>query len=185
MQIPSFTLFVGPMFGGKTTKLLTEIDRLKYQKKNVCLFKPMIDDRYDASNVVSHVGLKHDAIPVKCGDDIIKDLLNKSDNVDVIAVDEAFMIQGCADALKYLFSLGKSIIVASIDLNASCKPLVEITSMMPYATSITKCPAVCVECGNDAYYTYRSIDDDAEILIGGAELYEAVCFNHHPSIAAL
>ncbi len=52
--------------------------------------------------------------------------------------------------------------------------------MLPWATHIEKCPAVCPVCGKDAYYTYKKNDDGVEIAIGGAELYEPRCFDHHP-----
>ena len=54
--------------------------------------------------------------------------------------------------------------------------------MLPCATCIEKCAAVCVTCGEDAYYTHRKIADLAEIAVGGAELYEPRCWNHHGSI---
>ena len=52
--------------------------------------------------------------------------------------------------------------------------------MLPWATKIEKCPAVCPVCGRDAYYTYKKNDDGEEIAVGGAELYEPRCFEHHP-----
>ena len=39
-----FVMFVGPMFGGKTTKLLSAIDRYKYQGRKILAFKPNVDD---------------------------------------------------------------------------------------------------------------------------------------------
>ncbi len=185
MQIPSYTMFVGPMFGGKTTRLLSEIDRLKFKKKEVRLFKPIIDDRYDDDSIVSHSGMKHNATTIESGVEIMQSMLDDVDDVDVIAVDEAFMIPGCAEALQYMFSLGKSIIVSSLDLSASCKAFKEIELMMPFATKIIKCPAVCVECGNDAFYTdfIEKLDshmcNGTEIIVGGDDTYRAVCYNHH------
>ncbi len=179
MQTHSFKMFVGPMFGGKTTKLLAEIDRLKYKKKNVCLFKPMIDNRYDENAIVSHNGIKHNAISVATGDDILKIVLDVENSLDVIAVDEAFMINDCADALVYMFKRRKSILVSSLDLSASYAPFHEITKMMPYATKIVKCPAICHECEEDAYYTECCIQKNEEILVGGGDIYRPVCFKHY------
>ena len=59
MQVnPRFEIFTGPMFGGKTTRLLSALERYAYQNKNILLFKPSIDTRYSKDSVVTHSGLK-------------------------------------------------------------------------------------------------------------------------------
>ena len=44
----------GSMFAGKTEELIRRITRIKYAKKDIIVFKPSIDDRYDKTDVVSH-----------------------------------------------------------------------------------------------------------------------------------
>ena len=41
----------GPMFAGKTEELLRRVKRLEYAKKNIVVFKPLMDDRYSESEV--------------------------------------------------------------------------------------------------------------------------------------
>jgi len=62
------------------------------------------------------------------------------------------------------------------------KPFREVEMMLPWATRVEKCAAVCTECGRDAYYTHRKETAEDEILVGGAELYEPRCFRHHAAI---
>ena len=47
---PFFNVYIGPMFGAKTTRLLADIDRLKYKGRKVIAFKPNIDKRYTEDN---------------------------------------------------------------------------------------------------------------------------------------
>ena len=35
---PEFVIFTGPMFGGKTTKLLSAIERYKYQNREIYVY---------------------------------------------------------------------------------------------------------------------------------------------------
>ena len=42
------------MYAGKTEELLRRIKRIEYAKKDVVVFKPIIDDRYSKDEVVSH-----------------------------------------------------------------------------------------------------------------------------------
>lgn len=185
MKMAEFTVFCGPMFSSKTSMLLMSLERYKHQKKSIIAFKPLIDTRYnssvnDANEIISHGGWRHKATPVIDGDD----LFNKSaeQKVDVIAVDEAFMIPGCADALVVLYRSGINILVSSIDLSSSCKPFKEVEKMMSWATRVKKCCAVCTMCGADAHYTLKLSKNDVEIEVGGATLYESRCANCHGEV---
>ena len=44
----------GSMFAGKTEELIRRANRLDYAKKKYLVFKPTIDDRYSATEIVSH-----------------------------------------------------------------------------------------------------------------------------------
>jgi len=186
-RIPEFIILTGPMFGSKTTRMLALIDRYKHMKKSVVAFKPVMDDRYNMSmddrygmsKIVTHNGGTCDAFNVASGKEMIMVLATIDTSVDIVAVDEAFMIDGVADALIDIFRLGKTVIVSSIDLSSNCRPFPEMVKMFPWATSIQKCSAVCTVCNNDAYYTMKKTQGDDEISVGGSEMYEPRCWFHH------
>lgn len=177
---PTFNLYVGPMFSGKTSMLLLSLEKHKHQGKKCIVFKPKIDDRYSATNVVSHGGAQASSVAVASGADVLKYLSDLDSQPQVVAVDEAFMIPGIADALIYLYRLGMTILVSTLEISAACKPFNEPERMMPWATEIHKMSAACVVCGSDAFYTYKKEDNDNEIEVGGVELYEPRCRHHHP-----
>ena len=167
MSDPKFIIYTGPMYGSKTTKLLAMIDRFARQKRNVIAFKPKIDNRYAESFIQSHNGGKFSAYQVSNGNDILTTLESLQEKIfNVIAVDEAFMIENCASVLIDLFKVGYTIIVSSIQLDANFKPFEEIMKMMPYATQIDICPAVCPVTGNDAYYTMAKFNYTG-VTVGG------------------
>ena len=91
-----FIIFVGPMFGGKTTKLLSAVDRYKYQKRDIFAFKPQVDQRYAKEKIVTHWGGKLRADLVSDATEILESLVLNSVSLQdqpVIAVDEAFMLK--------------------------------------------------------------------------------------------
>jgi len=179
MRMPEFIIFTGPMFGAKTSRLLTVIDRFSYQNRNVLSFKPKIDRRYSPSDITTHNGNSVEAIAVNTGNEIIECVASRDTPVDVVAVDEAFMIEGSAESLIKLFREGKTIVVSSLQLSASGNVFTEVRDMMPWATKIEVCPAVCTVTGLDAYYTHKKVEDLAEITVGGSELYEPRCWEYH------
>lgn len=175
MKNPEFIIYTGPMFGGKTTKMISSLERIKLKNKKIKLFKPKIDDRYDLSKVTTHSGLVWDAINISKGDDILSFL---NGYVDVVAVDEAFMIPGISKTLINLFKDGITIYVSSLQLSANNEPFEEIKEMFPYATKIKVCPAICPISGKNAFYTIPKKEGLGKIHVGGSELYEPRSFFH-------
>ena len=177
MKSPELKIFTGPMFGGKTTRMLAALERYQYQHRSTMLFKPAIDKRYSEEKVVTHKGQEHTSVLVSSGAEI----LEKGLSADVVAVDELFMIPGSSHALISLFQEGKTILVSTLQLSSEptgYKPFKEVKELMPWATSIEVCPAVCSQCDRDAYYTQRIGTQEKQILVGGAESYQPVCWKH-------
>jgi thymidine kinase len=183
-QNPEFVLLIGSMFACKTTTMLLRLEDHFRQGKKIQIFKPHRDDRYTKDNktIITHLGWQRESIAIISGNDILK-YIEENDLPDVIAVDEAFMIPGVAKVLVWLFRRGMSVIVSSIELSYAGKPFKEITEMFPWATEVHKLSAVCAVCKKrEAHYTYRKTDDDSDIVVGGAEVYEPRCWVCHPII---
>lgn len=179
---PEFIVYTGPMFGSKTSRLLATLEKYKYQHKKTIVFKPRLDDRYSESEVVTHSGWKCPAVCVKTGADVLEHLANVDTNLNVVAVDEAFMIPGISETLIWLFKNGFTIVVSSLEMSATGKTFHEIEKILPWATCVEKCTAVCTVCGRDAHYTHKKQTGGNEIEVGGSELYEPRCSRHFPEV---
>ena len=182
MNNPEFIVYCGPMFSSKTSSLLATLEKYKYQHKKVIVFKPNIDDRYSISEVVTHGGWKVPAVCVKSGSEILEYLMSHDEEPQVVAVDEAFMIPGSADALTWLYTYGFTVVVSSLEMSSAGKPFTEIEKMLPWATQVNKCTAVCTVCGRDAHFTHKKQTGGEEIEVGGSELYEPRCAQHFPEL---
>ena len=175
-----FIMFVGPMFGGKTTKLLSAIDRYRYQGREIHVFKPIVDERYSKEEVVTHWGAKVPATritsPVNSCHPALEPFYHLRESC-VLAVDEAFMLEGVGKVLVDLFRKGHTVLVSSLQLSSDFTPYKEIQDMLPYATKVEVCPAVCSTCGADAHYTKKvGGRSDHAIEVGGAEMYQPRCW---------
>lgn len=177
MKSPELKIFTGPMFGGKTTRMLAALERYQYQHRSTLLFKPSMDKRYSEEKVVTHKGQEHTSVLVSSGEEI----LSRGLLADVVAVDELFMIPGSAKSLISLFKRGKTILVSTLQLSSEpdgYRPFDEVKNLLPWATKIEVCPAVCAHCDRDAFYTQRIGEQPKQILVGGAESYQPVCWQH-------
>lgn len=178
----SLVVYCGPMFSGKTSRMLLSVEKQRHAGREVHAFKPLIDNRYSSNEIVTHMGWSIPATCVRSGADIEQRMLEdaKDFNNSLIVVDELFMIPGVADTLVWFYKQGVDVAVATLDLSYACKPFEELAKLLPWATHVEKCSSACSVCGKDAFYTYRKVEGEAEVIVGGKETYEPRCRKDHP-----
>ncbi|MBQ2891284.1 MAG: thymidine kinase [Bacilli bacterium] len=176
----------GSMFAGKTEELIRRITRIKFAKKDVLVFKPVIDDRYSYSEVVSHSQRKVKSIPVVDSKAIQEYMNNLSKLPYAVCIDEAqFFDRGLIDVCESLANKGVRVIVAGLDLDFRGEPFGIMPDILSRAEYITKLQAICQICGDPATRTQRLIDgkpanyNDPIILVSAQEKYEARCRHCH------
>lgn len=172
----------GSMFSGKSEELIRRMRRVTIAKKRACTFKPSIDKRYGDTTVNSHDGTSLSAYVVDTGDARRIGDIALREQVDVVAIDEAqFFSQEIIEVVRDLVNRGKRVIVAGLDLDFAGRPFGPMPHLMALADEVTKLKAICVKCGEPAFYTQRLINGrpasirDPLIVIGGKESYEARC----------
>lgn len=168
-------VITGGMFAGKSEELIRRLRRATFIKKNVLMVKPALDNRYHATDVVSHAGQSFRAVPVKDSAEVLR----LASNVDVLGVDEAqFFDLGIVVAVRSLAARGVTVIVAGLDLDASGKAFGPMPLLMAEADDVLKVHALCTVCGADASRSQRLSAQTEQVLVGGADLYEARCRTH-------
>ncbi|MDB5158883.1 MAG: Thymidine kinase [Mucilaginibacter sp.] len=167
----------GSMFSGKTEELIRRINRARYAKLNVKIFKPKLDIRYDDNDVVSHNATAAASTPVGKSAEIL--LL--VGHAQVVGIDEAqFFDNKLPDICTTLANKGVRVIIAGLDMDFKGRPFGPIPTLMAIAESVTKVHAVCVRCGNPALYSYRLVPSKEKVLLGEKDSYEPrcrICYN--------
>jgi thymidine kinase len=162
----------GSMFSGKTEELLRRLRRAKFAKQQVEIFKPAMDTRYSAAEVVSHDRNTILSTPVEHSSNIL--LL--SSEAEVVGIDEAqFFDQGLVDVCLQLADQGTRVIVAGLDMDFKRNPFGPIPALCAVADDVTKVHAICVECGRLANYSHRLVENDKQVLLGETEEYRPLC----------
>jgi thymidine kinase len=189
-------VIVGPMFSGKTERLIAKLHRAQYAKKRVRIIKPARDTRtqgYIASRAVLSDGTTQitdqlSAVMVHDEKDFWHIVsLNK---FDVLAVDEAQFFpldQPMRDSLGWfgrairdlLYERRKTslrIIVAGLDMDFAEEPFGPIPGLLAIADSVEKLTGVCMVCGSDAgYISYRLVSGDQQLVVGDVGEYQVRC----------
>ena len=172
----------GPMFSGKSEEMIRRLRRAEIAGQRVVIFKPRIDDRYDASDVVSHAGIRMRAVPVTSTGEFVA----RAQGYEVVGVDEVqFLDEAIVRAVLELADRGLRIVAAGLDQDFRRLPFGPMPELLAHAEFVDKLQAVCHRCGGPATTTQRLVDgrpapySGETVIVGAAEQYEARCRGCH------
>ena len=191
---PFLTLFCGPMFAGKTTKLHTQMTEYKYNRKGykVLCINHINNIRYGSQNSITHRQISngehleiHDCIST----DKLMSLLPKYLNNNVFIIDEGQFYPDLIDFVNILLSYQKNIIIAGLDYDIERRRFGQILDL---ADIINKNIYInqgintnihilnnqdCMICNtNKATHTIRcDVEQTEQIVIGGFDEYKGTC----------
>jgi len=166
-------VIAGPMFSGKSEELIRRVTRYGIARIPVQTFKPAIDTRYAASEVVSHSKLSAAATAVADSEELLRSV---EDRTVVVGIDEGqFFDEGLVEVVELLAGAGKQLIIAGLDLDYLGRPFEPIPALMLRAEYVTKTLAVCHRCGGPGLFTQRVISGDDLVVLGATDAYEARC----------
>ena len=170
-------LIVGPMFSGKTTRLIQTYREYsdRYPVDNLLLINHKLDaERYSADDM-----LTHDSDSERC--------LGVSDLISIqydplktraIFVNEAQLFQGLKRWVLELLDTAENIDIylCGLDSDFKVERFGELLDLVPYATTVTKLQGKCKteSCCRPSMFTHRITGDTAQIVIG-TDNYIPVC----------
>ena len=172
----------GPMFSGKSEEMIRRLRRAEIAGRRVVIFKPRIDDRFDADDVVSHAGVRMRGVPVGS----VAELVARAAGHDVVGIDEVqFFDASVVGAALALADSGARVVTAGLDQDFRRLPFGPMPELLTHAEFVDKLQAVCHRCGGPATTTQRLVDgvpalySGDTIVVGAAEQYEARCRDCH------
>jgi thymidine kinase len=176
-------VITGSMFCGKTEELIRRLRRATIARQKVQVFKPVIDDRYAYSKVMSHSGDDYEALPVSSSQEILEKL---EPDITVVGIDEAqFFDPAIVDVANQLADRGLRVIVTGLDTDFRGEPFGCMPVMTAKADKVDKLSAICMVCGEAATRTQRLVNgkpahyNDPIVIVGASEMYEARCRRCH------
>jgi len=176
-------LILGPMFSGKSTKLLELIRKYKIINYKVMILKHSIDKRYsDADEIVSH---NKDTEPCICisnlfnvfTDERFYDQYNDS---KVIFIEEGQFFIDLYDFAKKALADNKTIFVVGLNGDSNQMNFGDIHKLLPLCDDIELLKACCKICMDEtpALFSKRLIQNEGQVCVGGGDEYIPVCRDH-------
>lgn len=169
--------YVGAMNCGKTKKLVEIYRYFLEDKKEVAVYKPMLDKNEKQNPLVSsrNKDFFAPAYPVSSLGDILRDA--EKYKLDIVLIDEIQMFQD-TNIGKFLESLvlqGITVYIFGLDLNSDGEPFGNMGAVLCHADEVIKLNGTC-KCGQKTRISkYKHGKKPQEILVGDLDVYEPVC----------
>ena len=169
-------LILGPMFSGKSTRLIEVIRKYTYKAKKTIMIKFFGDKRYsEKSEVVTHDLIKYDSIDCKN----LTDSFEVIKNYDVIGIDEGQFFPDLVEVSEKLAMLNKIVIISALNGDFRMEPFPVISRIISKADKIKLLKAYCFNCHKDAKFSLRIVQSNETVLIGAGEAYKPACRKCH------
>jgi thymidine kinase len=166
-------VITGSMFSGKSEELIRRMRRAQIARQRVQIFKPRIDSRYSADEIVSHSEMK---LPSEVVDKAAEILERTAPDTEVVGIDEGqFFDPSLVEVVDRLADRGVRVIVAGLDQDYRGRPFEPMPQLLAVAEYVTKTLAICMRCGAPANRTQRLVAATDRVVVGGSHEYEARC----------
>lgn len=176
----SLEVVIGPMFSGKSSYLLSCIQKHKEAGDPIYIITSSLDKRYtNEIRIVSHKQESYEAdVAVE---NIFDAMMNKKFlKAKVVIIEEAQFYTNLVDFITMAVDIhNKHIIIAGLDGDTNRNPFGDILQLIPLADSIVKLKAVCSLCNKDALFTWKKVTNNSLVDIGSADKYEVLCRRHY------
>lgn len=175
-------LIVGPMFSGKTTKLIQIYNEKseKYGKTKCLAINYAMDKRYSEDpKIVSHDNISIDCYSIYDLSDFIENqtkhhiLLNS----DYIFINEAQFFPNLLEQILFIKNkLNKHVILCGLDLDFKREKFGELMDLVPHANKLYKLTGKCntKDCCHPSEFSHRIIQFNNQLLIGN-DCYVPLC----------
>lgn len=173
----------GPMFAGKTQRLLAMIRDLTASGSEVHVFTHVLDCR-NPNGLSTHDGARYPAERVDGVAELVEATRFRA-SVSAFAIDEAhFFGPELLDAVLELAARVKLVLVAGLSVTFEGSSFEGVSSLMAHAEIVVKVTATCAVCGaNAAYHARKTVTRISPkvispVHVGDGGTYEPLCRTH-------
>ncbi|MFZ5844994.1 MAG: thymidine kinase [Patescibacteria group bacterium] len=176
------TVIAGPMFSGKTSKLVAMAEAFTRMGHRVLTVKPQIDNRYSTKSEIhshDHRILEAFLVDGQTPEVVVEKIL--SCGYDKVILDEVQFFAK-EQILKVALTLKKQaihVIVAGLLYDYRRQPFGATLELLGHADERLELFAVCQKCGSLARHTERVKGGKTQLEVGAADKYIAVCEHCH------
>jgi thymidine kinase len=176
-------LIIGPMFSGKSTRLIQYIRQYKTLNFQMIVVKPSIDTRYTTiDEICTHNYEKESCISYGTGD--LENIFNEKDYTTskIIIIEEGQFFSNLYEIVKKMTDVDKKIVyITALNGDSNRELFGDIYKLLPLCDNIEFMQSLCIKCsdGTLGIYSKRYSNNHDQVCVGGSSVYQAVCREHY------
>jgi len=175
-------LIIGPMFSGKTSKLLELYKQYTYCNISVAVINHSLDNRYSDTMLSNHA--KHMVPCIRASK--LRDIWNTSGSestqanvikeVSVVLINEGQFFEDLYDVVCEMVNANKKVYICGLDGDYKRNKFGQIHDLIPMCDNVYKIRSLCGLCknGRSGIFSKRVVESDKQTLIG-IDNYIPVC----------
>ena len=171
----SLQLFVGPMYAGKTSKLIETYEECIDSENRVIVLTHSDEIRYSIDKLSTHDQKKIDCFKYDTITSFINEKADAIKECKVILIDEGQFFKDLLEILPLINQLHKHVYVFGLDGDFKRNKFGQILDLIPHCDRIQKLHAKCNVCSNQAIFSHRTNDSSEQVLIGNESVYQPLC----------
>ena len=171
----SLQLFVGPMYAGKTSKLIETYEECIDSENRVIVLTHSEEIRYSIDKLSTHDQKKIDCFKYDTITSFINEKADAIKECKVILIDEGQFFKDLLEILPLINQLHKHVYVFGLDGDFKRNKFGQILDLIPHCDRIQKLHAKCNVCSNQAIFSHRTNDSSEQVLIGNESVYQPLC----------
>lgn len=192
-------LIIGPMFSGKTSKLVEIYKQCKFCNISVAVINYALDTRYHDTMLSTHDKNMIPCIQTMLLAPVWEINISKDTNTDeqmtintcnekyqldadVILINEGQFFEDLYPVVESMLNAGKKIYISGLDGDFQRKKFGQILDLIPLCDKVTKLTSLCSICknGEPGIFSMRLTNEKQQTLIG-SDNYAPVCRNCYMS----
>ena len=174
-------LIIGPMFSGKTSKLLDIYKQFKFCSINVTIINHTSDTRYHETMLSSHDHVLVPCIMLPKLEDCLA--IKSVKDAQVILVNEGQFFPDLYDSVVTMLNHDKKVYICGLDGDFERKKFGQILDLIPMSDKITKLTSLCSVCrdGTNAIFSMRLTDEKDQTVVGISNYIPVCrkCYSNH------
>jgi len=182
MNCGRLEVIMGPMFAGKSTKLIEIANRYESIQKNIMTITHIIDNRYGEGVISSHNKIQKKCITTEKLMNVLEEYV-EYEKSEIIVIEEGQFFSDLKDFVLRAVEVDKKhVIVGGLSGDYRREPFGQILELIPLADSVEMISAFCKMCndGTTAHFTKRiSQSKEGTIVVGNDNIYMPVCRKHY------
>jgi len=165
-------IILGPMFSGKTTRLLEMYKKYKLCNIPIIVINHSLDNRYHETLLSTH-----DKKMIPCIQRInLLDNISIFEEYQVILINEGQFFDDIVPFTKQMLDYNKTIYICGLDGDFERNKFGNLLDLIPLCDNVMKLKSLCALCKNGNYAIFsRRLSNEKEQTIIGSDNYIPVC----------